>query len=208
MDKQRSGRAPDWSPAEDALVCKMWKAGVPVKGMLKRLPLRTESAVRKRKEKLRDEAGLEPRLTFGGAVPKRLTSPRIWAVLNRRPRTRAQIERLAKVSKCSITAFIKENRADIHVCGWTAPDDHGRRAEIFAAGPGEDVARPPRQSRAEIYQRWWQRLKRERPDVAGHRVARDNHRKLMQSGKLIRRDPAAVALFGNAAPAAREGNDC
>ncbi|WP_168793582.1 hypothetical protein [Paraburkholderia aromaticivorans] len=204
MDKQQAGRAPDWSPAEDALVCKMWRAGVPVKGMLKRLPLRTESAIRKRREKLAAEAGLELRLVFGGAAPKRLTTPKIWKVLMRRPCTRAQIERLAKACKCSVTAFIKENRADIHVCGWTAPDDHGRRAEIFAAGAGADVLRPPRQSRAEIYQRWWQRLKRERPDVAGHRVARDNHRRLMQSGKLIRRDPAAIALFGDAGGAQSE----
>jgi len=175
--------------------------------MLKHLPLRTEAAIRKRKEKLRAEAGLEPRLVFGGGKPKRLTTPRIWKVLKRRPCTRAQMERLAKACKASVTAFIKENRAEIHVCGWTAPDDRGRRSEIFAAGAGDDVPKPARQPRAEVYRRWWQRLKRERPDVAGHRVARDNHRRLMQSGKLIRRDPAAIALFGNVGPAAREGND-
>ncbi|WP_224030310.1 hypothetical protein [Paraburkholderia caribensis] len=160
---------------------------------MRELPLRTESALRKRREILQ----LSVRRMYGTGIVIRGTTQTIWKALKGKPCTREELAARAGVCSQSVTAFIKENRSRIHVCTWRKPA--GKYVEVFKAGAGIDAPKPPPKPRSQTYADWWQRLKRDRPDVAGHRIARDNHRRDMRSGKLVRRDPAAVAIFGPAA---------
>lgn len=201
MNEKRSVAAcvADWSEEEDATLTREWKKGKTVKQILKLLPLRTPNAVRQRRLTL----NLPLRRNYGSGSPIRSTAAPLWAALKKRPGTRDELAARARVGDQAVTNFIRENRAAIHVCGWKRPNG-GRYVEIFKAGAGVDVPKPPPLSRYETYSRWWKKLNRERPEVAGQRIARDNHRRLMRQGKLVRRDVAAQALFGDAPRAAVE----
>lgn len=194
MNEQRrlAAQAPDWTPDEDAILARGWKDGKTAKQILKELPLRTESALRKR----RDILHLPVRRVYGSDTVMRATSLPIWKALRRRPSTRVELAARAAVGSQSISNFIKENRTQIHVSGWKVSAG-GKYVEVFKAGAGADAPKPPPKPRAQTYAEWWQRLKRERPDVAGHRIARDNHRRDVRQGRLVRRDPTVQALFGN-----------
>ncbi|CAG9194148.1 conserved hypothetical protein [Paraburkholderia caribensis] len=199
MDKQRvdAAQAPDWTPEEDATLVRMWKEGKTAKQILKELPGRTEPALRKRRPRL----GLARRRNLGSGVPVRVSEVLIWKALRHRRGTRSEVAARAGVGRTAMSNFIKENRARIHIVDWKRSAD-GPYVEVFAAGAGQDAPRPAAMSRSEIYARYWERLKRERPADAAFRVSRDNMRRLEREGKLIRRDPAAEALFGSAARAA------
>lgn len=196
MDKQplTAARAPDWSPEEDATLTRMWKEGKTAKQILRALPDRTEPALRKRCAFLK----LPKRRNPGSGAPIRSTAQPIWKALRQRPATRNELAARAGVGRHSVAVFVKENRALIHIVDWKRAVD-GPYVEVFKAGAGTDAPKPAPMSITERNARWWKKLKRERPDVAGHRIARDNHRRLMREGKLVRRDPAAEALFGSAA---------
>jgi hypothetical protein len=191
--QQPAARMPDWSAEEDAILTQRWNEGWTAKQILRELPLRTEPALRKR----RDVLQLPVRRLFGSGIVIRATEKAIWAALRGKQSTRDELAARAGVCSQSISNFIKENRSQIHVSKWKRSPS-GKYVEVFKAGKGDDAPKPPPKPRAQTYADWWQRLKRERPDVAGHRIARDNHRRDMRAGKLIRRDPAAEAVFGPA----------
>jgi len=182
----------DWATEEDVILMRLWKAGVPTKVIAEALPGRTPSAVAKRRQRLS-----LPRRSGKGADPANVPEmQRIWRALRKHPATRAALAARAKVSHSTVSKFVKTFRSQLHVCGWAASGASGDLAQVLKAGPGADVPRPAPIPPAERCRRWWDRCKRERPIDAGRRVARDGVRRREREGKHLRRDIAAIALFG------------
>lgn len=183
---------PDWSPEEDATLRRLWLAFVPTKKIVEQLPGRTYASIAKRRGKLN-----LPRRSGAGVGPMdRPEMQKLWNALKKRKATRAQLAKRAAVGPATVSKFVKLFRSQFHVCGWAKADPNGDYAEVLRVGPGQDVPRPTPASASERCHRWWERCKRERPLDAGRRLAKDAVRRREREGKLVRRDPAAVALFG------------
>lgn len=190
----RGQRATDWSPDDDATLTRLWLAGLPAKKIAEQLPGRSVGAIGNRRQTLalprRSGVGLDPRNT--------VEMQRIWKVLKQRPGTRAALARRANVAHTTVSKFIKLFRGQFHVCRWTGTAVNGDLAQVLRAGPGVDAPKPPRMTASERSRRWWDKCKRERPLDAVRRLARDQALRQERTGKLVRRDIAAVALFGPA----------
>lgn len=188
---KRTPRPGDWTPADDVLFEQLWFAGEPLKKIADRFPGRSTHALATRRYQLQLPCRGGPKaIAADHPVMKR-----IWKALKRRPATRAQLVERAGVAMSTVVKFVHLYEGKIHVCGW---DYRGPKSEILKAGPGQDVPKPVAKSSKERCADWWQKARRERPDYAGHRVARDQVHRQERSGKLVRRDIAAIALFGPA----------
>ncbi|MDN7814897.1 hypothetical protein [Burkholderia vietnamiensis] len=188
---KRTPRLSDWTAADDALFERLWLAGEPLKKIADHFPSRSTHALSTRRYQLELPCRGGPKaIAADHPVMKK-----IWKTLKRRPATRAQLVARAGVSMSTVVKFVQLYDGQIHVCGW---DERGPKSEILKAGPGENVPKPAAKSSKERCADWWQKARRERPDYAGRRVARDHVHRQERSGKLVRRDIAAIALFGPA----------
>lgn len=181
----------DWEPAEDATLARLWIAGTPIKKIVDELPGRTYSAIAKRRQKLalplRSGPAADP-----AAHP---VMQKLWRTLKKRRATRAQLQKRSNAAHSTVTKFIQLYRPQIHICGW-AGGPRGAFFEILAAGPGDDAPKPAALTPSEKCHRWWEKCKRDRPLDAELRLARDRVRRRERDGKHVRRDIAAIALFG------------
>ncbi|KFX64248.1 hypothetical protein KBK24_0121670 [Burkholderia sp. K24] len=197
--RARCGRAMKWLESEDEILREIWKLRTPLKVTIARLPGRSERGVQMRADAL----GLPRRRQARGTSDTRPAFVALWAALKKKRGTRIELAARAGVSNQTAGTFIQHFRSQIRIVGW-APRKDGPHAPIYAAGAGEDKAKPPRKPRAEVYSDYWKRMKRERPDLAAARIARTTFKRLEREGKLVRPDPLAAALFGTSA---RVGDD-
>ena len=182
-----------WLPPDDEILREIWASRTPLKVTVARLPGRSVRSLERRAAELE----LPRRRQAVGTSDTRPAFVALWAQLKKKRGTRIELAGRAGVTPQTAAVFIKHFRAQMHVGGWrTSP--HGPAAPIYVSGAGEDVPRPPRQTRSEICSRWWKRTKREWPDVAAARIAKTTFKRLERQGKVIRRDPAVAALFGPA----------
>ncbi|HEX7906842.1 MAG TPA: hypothetical protein VF534_01950 [Paraburkholderia sp.] len=181
-----------WSPEDDAILIKGREDGLTSKQIARLLHDCTEAMVKNRRAKL----NLPVRVIHGSGIVMRSTTATIRKALERGPCTRAELRKRAGVSRQSVERFINEHRAEIHICRWGKKLANGSRPEVFKLGAGEDKPKPSPMSKSEIYKRWYEKQKRDRPDAVAARSARDRFHRREREGKVLRRDPAAVALFG------------
>ena len=189
-----AGASLRWSPEEDAILLEVWKLRTPLKVSVARLPGRSERGMQLRAETLK----LPRRRQARGTSDTRPAFVALWAVLKKKRGTRVELAKRAGVSPQTAGTFIQHFRSQMHISGWQ-PRTDGPDAPIYAAGAGTDKPKRPNKPRAQVYSDYWKRMKRERPDLAAARIARTTFKRLEREGKLPRRDPAAVALFGMAA---------
>jgi hypothetical protein len=187
---RRGGSAMRWLEEEDEILREIWTLRTPLKVSAARLPGRSVRGMQMRADTLE----LPRRRQARGTSDTRPAFVALWKALKKRG-TRIQLAARAGVSNQTAGDFIKHFRSQMHIVDWYHPAD-GKAAPIYKAGAGEDKPKPPNKPRAEIYSDYWKRMKRERPDLAAARIARATFRRLEREGKLMRRDPAAVALFG------------
>lgn len=185
--KQESSKC-KWLPPEDAALTEIWADRRPLKVTISRLPGRSVRGAEHRATEL----GLPHRRLPRGVSDDRPAFVVLWAVLKAKRGTINELAARAHVSRPTVDAFIKHFRTEMHVCGWRD------RSAIYKAGAGEDAPKPAKQTSKEKCARYWKKLKRERPDLAAVRIARSSFKRLEREGKVIRRDPAVLALFGPA----------
>ncbi|RKE35275.1 hypothetical protein B0G76_1336 [Paraburkholderia sp. BL23I1N1] len=186
------GSAMRWSEDEDEILREIWTLRTPLKVSAARLPGRSVRGIQMRAETLE----LPRRRQARGTSDTRPAFVALWSALKRRG-TRIELATRAGVSNQTAGDFIKHFRAQMHIVDWYRPAD-GPTTPIYKAGAGVDKPKPPNKPRDKIYSDYWKRMKRERPDLAAARIARTTFKRLEREGKLMRRDPAAVALFGTA----------
>jgi len=179
-----------WQTHEDAVLIEIWADAQPLKVNIGRLPGRTVRAAEAHAKDLQ----LPPRRLSSGISDDRPSFKLLWTHLRARRGTIPELAARCHLSRPTVDAFVKRFRSEMHVCGWRD------RAAIYKAGAGIDVAKPARQTSREKCARYWKKLKRERPDLAARRIARARFKRLEREGKVMRRDPAVIALFGPATP--------
>jgi hypothetical protein len=191
LERARCGRALKWLESEDEILREIWKLRAPLKVSIARLPGRSERGVQLRAAALKLPKRRQPR----GVSETRPAFVALWAVLKKKRGTRIELAERAGLTRQTVGTFIRHFRSQIRISGWQ-PRKDGPHAPIYAAGAGTDKPKPSRKPRNEICSDYWKRVKRERPDVAAARIARTAFRRQEREGKLMKRDPAAVALFG------------
>jgi len=150
----KTSRAPTWSAEEDAAVARIWANEKPLKQCMDELPGRTFEAVVRRACNL----GLGTRKN----APKG-QSPIAWkliqAELMKKPGDRFDLARRAHMHPTTVHKQMKQNRFNVHVIGWTRRCNAGPFLPVYEIGPGEDVPKPVKQTKAEIGRRVRERKK-------------------------------------------------
>ena len=184
-----------WSPQDDARLTEIWKDLAPLKTHLDKFPGRSERALAERGTvlKLPDRRGVAS--VWRGEV----TFARIKSLLKARPSTREELAARACVSLSTVRHFTETHRADIHVLRYRPRGENGYAAAVWTWGAGEDAPRPKAKLPKEIALAYDRRIRRD-PFYRSKHAARARIRYAMKIGRFVRRDPAAVALFGPAVP--------
>jgi hypothetical protein len=188
-----------WPPEDEVRLAALWPTRTPLKVLVDEFPGRSVRGLQSKAMEL----GLPRRRIAKGISETRPAFVALWAELVKKRGTRMQLAARVGVSNQTAGDFIQYFRARMRIVGWHVPAD-GQPAPIFAAGAGVDKPKPAKKARAQIYSDYWKRMKRERPEQAAARIARANFLRLERQGKLMKRDPAAVAMFGGTGTALRE----
>jgi hypothetical protein len=88
----------------------------------------------------------------------------------------------------------------IHIDRYERFSPHGPAARIWALGPGVDAPRPKPIPNTKRQRDRVKRMRREDPSAYERLLARKRLMEGIRSGRLVKRDPAAAALFGTARP--------
>ncbi|POR54554.1 hypothetical protein B0G62_102162 [Paraburkholderia eburnea] len=199
IEKPRRARAPEWTPAENALLRKVWKRSAPLKTVTHLFPSRSENAIVMHGIRL----GLpDRRRKMPGKRTAETIWPRIEAALRVRPASLDELAALARCSNGTVRRFIKAKRTEVHIAKYLRAIGTRNVTALWAWGAGEDAPRPPRMTEAEQRARYKRKLERERPEELDRQRARARVRAARRDGRLVRRDPMVVALFGNGGVAA------
>lgn len=86
----------------------------------------------------------------------------------------------------------------IHVARYERFSSHGPAARIFALGPGIDAPRPKPIDHSTRQRDLIKRMRKEDPAAYEALLARKRLMARLRTGTLVKRDPAAAALFGPA----------
>lgn len=86
----------------------------------------------------------------------------------------------------------------IHIARYERFSDHGPAARMWALGPGVDASRPKPIPHTQRQRARVARMRREDPFAYERLLERKRLMESIRSGRLVKRDPAAAALFGRA----------
>ncbi|WP_137957493.1 hypothetical protein [Burkholderia sp. 4M9327F10] len=185
-----------WLPEDDALLTEIWKDPAPIKTQLDKFPGRTEAGLGARATVLK----LPDRRMFANTERGAATTfARLQQLLEAKPGTMDELAARAHVSKATVRRFIQTQRADIHILKFRPRGENGYAAAVWTWGPGEDAQRPPPKAPKDCALAYYRRMRRD-PFFRAKCSARAHRRYETKKGTWVRRDPAAVALFGPATP--------
>lgn len=86
----------------------------------------------------------------------------------------------------------------IHITRWERFSPHGVPSRIWALGPGEDAPRPEPGDHKVLERKRINRMRKDDPAAYEAVLARKRTKQQLRNGTLVKRDPAAAALFGPA----------
>jgi hypothetical protein len=183
---------PRWSPEEDARLTEVWKDPAPIKTQLDKFPGRSERALADRAAALK----LPDRRLFANTARGAATTfARLQKLIEARPSTTDELAVRAHVSKKTAWRFVNAHRARMHISKYRPRAANGYAAAVWAWGAGEDAKPPRAKTPNEIALKYYRRIRRD-PIYKSKRQARGRIRYAIKTGRIVRRDPAALALFG------------
>lgn len=185
-------------PEHDALLSEIWEDPAPLKTHLHRFPGRSVDTLIHRAKAI----GLPDRRAIRLARAEATTGARIREQMELLPGTTLELAARAIVSKRTAQNFIERHRADVHIIDYRPRGISGPPPAVFAWGPGEDKTRPQPQSPTVAARKYYRKRRRD-PYLRELDATRQRIRYAERTGRLAKRDAAAIALFG---PAAR-GDD-
>lgn len=195
-----------WLPEDDLRLTEVWKDPAALKTQIDKFPGRTELALIHRGAELK----LPDRRLFANAARSVATTfARIEKLIKARPGSMEEIAVRANVSKATVRRFITANRGEMHILKYRPRAENGYRAAVWTWGPGKDAVRPKAKTPNEIALAYYRRNRRD-PVFKANRAARERLRHAVKTGQFVRRDPAAIALFGAPPPkaASSEASPC
>jgi hypothetical protein len=185
----------DWTDEEKAVLIDVWSRP---EGLKRNLHLFSGRSIDSLKHKARS-MGLPPRST-GPANRGGPNEVLILKLLELRPMDITEVavklgiwERPARFRLKALHAAGK-----VHIDRYERFSPHGPAARMWALGPGVDAPRPKPIPQAQRQRELLHRMRREDPFAYERLLARKRLMELIRSGRLVKRDPAAAALFGGA----------
>ncbi|WP_213761794.1 hypothetical protein [Caballeronia sp. dw_19] len=186
-----------WSDEEKALVADVWARPEGLKKSVHLFNGRTIDGIKHMAHKL----GLPPRST-GPANRGGPNEALVLQLLELRPMDITELAVKIGVSERAARFRVNDLHAAgrIHITRWERFSPHGAPSRMWALGPGEDAPRPKPIPRTTLQREWLKRMRREDPDKYERLLARKRLAERVRTGTIVRRDPAAAALFGPAEP--------
>lgn len=86
----------------------------------------------------------------------------------------------------------------VHITKWERFSPHGAPSRMWALGPGEDAPRPKPIAKKILERKRINRMRKDDPAAYEAVLARKRTKQQLRTGTLVKRDPAATALFGHA----------
>lgn len=182
-----------WLDEDDVLLTLLWDDPAPLKTHLHRFPGRSYDSLIQRGKTL----GLPDRRGMRLARSEATVGARIREQMELEPGTTAELAARAIASKRTVQNFMERHRAEIRIVDYRPRGISGPPPAVFAWGAGDDVQRPAPQP-ATVAARKYYRKRRRDPYLRELDAARQRIRYAERTGRLAKRDPAAVALFGDA----------
>jgi transposase len=189
-----------WPDEQIALLKKVWDDPAPMKTQMDLFPGRTEGALKAMGAAL----GLPDRRLLNSERADKSSGERIKAAIKKRPGTYDELAARLSVSQSTVRRFITKFRAEVHIKRYRRRrGDDGYRPAVWAWGAGPDAPWPKAATPRDCSNRWYRKKSRDPEWVARIRL-RQKLYYAKRTGKLVRRDPAAIALFGEAGGACAE----
>jgi hypothetical protein len=124
----------------------------------------------------------------------------ILKLLELRPMDIAELA--VKLGICERPARFRVNAlyaaGKIHITRWERFSPHGKPSRMWALGAGEDAPRPRPIPHKVLERKRIERMRKEDPAAHEAILARKRLMQSLRTGTLVKRDPAAAALFGPA----------
>jgi hypothetical protein len=184
-----------WTTEDDARLTEVWADPAPIKTQLDKFPGRTEPALSARARELE----LPDRRSMIAAARVAVTFEHVRLALATEPATREELASHAGVAVSTVRRFIKAHRAEVRILKYAPRGADGYAPAVWAWGAGDDAPRPKAKLPKENALAYYRRVRRD-PFVKAKRAARARLKYERKTGRFPRRDAAALALFGPAAP--------
>ncbi|WP_186224587.1 hypothetical protein [Burkholderia gladioli] len=185
------GSGPAWPEEEERLLREHWANPAPIKTFAHLFPKRTIGAI----ERHAHDMGLPSRRALRREFSAQTTMARIKACMQEKPGTVADLAERAIVSKHTVRRFISDFRSDIYVRRYAPRSASGYRAAVWAVGKRPDAPKPAPEPRGAAAARYYRRKAKD-PVWMADMAARLRKSYARKRGTKIRRDAAAIALFG------------
>ncbi|WP_186079332.1 helix-turn-helix transcriptional regulator [Burkholderia gladioli] len=184
-----------WSAEDEQKLREIWHAPGPLKSFVDLFEGRTESAL--------SCHGLEMGLGRRGnryMYSGDPTANLILSVLACGAMDSVEIAAKAGIARETAMKHLKRLHlaGRIHIARWERFARSGYPSKVWSAGPGTDASRPVPRTPGQKFKDRMQRLKKEQPDEYSRVVARRRAGVARRAGRPVKRDIAAIALFGGA----------
>lgn len=180
-----------WTPEEDRLLAEIWHSDKKLEAYSDMFRGRTSASLYDHGTKI---LHLGPRRAPSD-LERSLSWQRIRALLHRRPMTARQISEAVGVGLTQVLDMLRVRHGKlVYVHDWSSQFTKGGPSQIWALGQEKDAKKPQPMTRAQITQRYRERLKEECPERIVIWGKRHNIRQREKRGTLARRDPAAAWL--------------
>jgi hypothetical protein len=184
-----------WSEEEKALLAKVWARPEGLKQSVHLFSGHTIDGIKHMAHKM----GLPPR-SSGPANRGGANETLILKLLEDGPMDITEVA--AKLGIWERPARFRLNAlhaaGKIHIARYERFSDRGVASRIWALGSGKDAPRPKPVDRNKRERMRMSRLRREDPAAYAQLLARKRAMEAIRTGRLVKRDPAATALFGDA----------
>jgi hypothetical protein len=188
-----------WPPELVETLRGIWTDPAPLKTQLHLFPGRTIGGLKAQAQALE----LPDRRALGRERAEQSSGTRIRAAMEAKPGTLEDLAARAMTSTTTVRNFVKRHRAEVHVKRYAPRAADGFRAAIWAWGVGKDAPWPKTDDKRECANRYYRKMRRD-PEWKARNAAKQRLNYAERTGKLVRRDAAAIAMFGEAGGARTE----
>ena len=176
-----------WSEEEKALLRSIWNEPIKVENFGELFPGRKPEAIYSQGRKIMKLGHRRVPQDFD----RLLSWQKIQQQLELGPKTARQISMCTGMDLTKILEALRKRKGRlVRVSDWTVPGRGGCQ-QVWALGSEPDAPRPPKLTHAEVWKRYRDKMKRERPEELEAYAKKKRVREKIKAGGVAKRDPAA-----------------